>query len=75
MSVSNWAKELTESVLGGPPFSIGDIVLHPDGRKVKITRGSFWGEYGLSNHWYWREVLPDGKLSTTEEHGYGWEPG
>ena len=71
--VAPWVKAMTESVIGGPPFAIGDVVKHPDGRTVKIISGQFWGEHGLSNHWSWKEVFPDGKLSETVEHGYGWE--
>lgn len=70
--VAAWAKELTESVIGGAPFKIGDVVKHPDGRTVKITEGRYWGDHGLSNFWYWREVLKDGSLSDKVEHGYGW---
>lgn len=66
-----WVKDLVEEVTGGPPFEIGDTVLHPSGRKVKITSGQYWGRYGISNFWYWREVKPDGSLGP-EEHGYGW---
>jgi hypothetical protein len=65
-----WVKELTESVMGGPPFKVGDVVKR-DRRIVKIVGGQYWGEYGLSNFWYWREVLPDGL--GPEEHGYGWK--
>lgn len=72
MSVAPWVKQMTEEVLGGPPFKIGDVVKHPSGRMVKITSGAYWGEHGLSNHWFWKEVLPDGKLGE-EEYGYGWE--
>jgi len=71
--MSRIAKEITESVMGGPPFEIGDIVNHPDGRKVKITEGKYWGAHGLSNFWYWREVKKNGKLGKIE-HGYGWRP-
>lgn len=71
MSVAPWAKSLTEEVLGGAPFKIGDVVKHPDGRTVKITGGQYWGEYGLSNFWDWREVLPEGELGKPES-GYGW---
>ncbi len=69
--VEQWVKDLTESVIGTSQLCVGDEVLHPDGRKVKITDGQYWGTYGLSNFWYWREILPDGKLGK-EEHGYGW---
>lgn len=67
-------RNLVEEVCGGAPFAVGDRVKHPDGRTVEITGGSYWGERGLSNFWYWREVLPDGSLSEKEEHGYGWKP-
>lgn len=73
MAVASWVKELTEEVMGGPPFKVGDVVKHPDGRKVKIMGGQYWGEYGLSNFWYWREVKEDGTLGEIE-HGYGWRP-
>jgi hypothetical protein len=72
MPVAPWVKELTEKCLGGPPFKIGDRVRHPDGRLVEITAGQYWGEYGLSNFWSWREVLPTGGLGP-EEEGYGWK--
>ena len=67
------AREITEEVMGGPPFAIGDEVLHPSGRRVKITAGQYWGEDGLSNHWTWREVRPGGELGPVES-GYGWRP-
>ena len=72
--VAKWVRDLSEQVLGGSPFKIGDVVLHPDGRKVKIISGQYWGTYGLSNFWDWREVLPDGFLSDKLESGYGWVP-
>jgi hypothetical protein len=72
MPVADWVREITEEVLGGPPFKIGDQVKHPSGRTVQITSGQYWGDYGISNHWHWREVLPDGTLSEKEEYGYGW---
>ena len=51
---------------------VGLVTKHPDGRTVKIVEGQFYGRYGLSNFWCWREVLPDGSLSEKLEHGYGW---
>jgi hypothetical protein len=74
MAVAGWVKDLTEGVLGGPPFKIGDVVKHPDGRTVQITDGQFWGAHGLSNFWYWREVRSDGSLDPVVESGsgYGW---
>jgi hypothetical protein len=53
-------------------MEIGKTLPHPDGRMVKIIGGKYWGEHGLSNFWYWREVMPDGSLAATEECGYGW---
>ena len=72
--VAQWVRDLTEGVLGPTPWKVGDRVKHPDGRTVQIISGQYWGQYGLSNHWCWREVLPNGELSTTEENGYGWKP-
>jgi hypothetical protein len=66
-----WVRKLTEGVVGGPPFEVGDEVRHPTGRTVRIVGGRYWGEYGLSNHWSWREVMADGSLGP-EECGYGW---
>lgn len=68
--VADWVREIVEEVGGGSPFAIGDVVETVSGRKVKITNGQYWGTYGVSNHWYWREVLPDGGLGP-EEYGYG----
>lgn len=72
MAVADWVKNMTEEVLGGAPFKIGDTVKHPSGRTVRITGGSYWGTHGLSNFWNWREVLPGDTLGA-EEGGYGWE--
>lgn len=72
MAVQNWIKEMTEDVLGKSKLAIGKRLPHPDGRIVEVTQGQYWGEHGLSNFWYWREVMPDGSLSKKEEHGYGW---
>lgn len=69
--VEPWVKEITEDVLGGPPFKIGDTVQHPDGRMVRIVNGQYWGTYGLSNFWSWRPVRKDWSLGPVE-HGYGW---
>jgi len=65
------AREVADDVLGGPPFAVGDEVLHPSGRKVRIISGQYWGTDGLSNHWTWQEVLPGGQLGPVET-GYGW---
>jgi len=72
VKVQQWVIELTEEVFGGSPFAIGDVVTHPSGRTVKIIAGQYWGTFGLSNFWHWREVLSDGSLAATIECGYGW---
>ena len=69
--IEQWVKDLTEKHCPNQ-MEVGKTLKHPDGRSVKIISGQFWGEHGLSNFWYWREVLPDGTLSETLEHGYGW---
>jgi len=69
--VKQWVKDLVEDVCGTSDLKVGAVVKHPDGRTVKITSGQYWGTYGLSNFWHWREVLPDGSLGK-EESGYGW---
>jgi hypothetical protein len=65
------AREITEEITRRAPFAVGDTVKHPSGRFVTITSGQYWGAHGLSNFWYWKEVLADGTLGP-EEHGYGW---
>jgi hypothetical protein len=70
--VEQWVKDSTKEHFGSAPFAVDDVVTHPSGRQVKITAGQYWGTHGLSNFWYWREVLPNGDLSETVEHGYGW---
>ena len=69
--VAKWVQDLTESVIGKSKMKVGKIVKHPDGRKVKIISGQFWGTYGLSNFWEWREIKKNGKLGKLES-GYGW---
>jgi len=52
-------------------MAVGKDVRHPDSRMVRVTSGQYWGTYGLSNWWEWREVKADGTLGPTE-CGYGW---
>lgn len=68
------AKAMTEKVTGGAPFKVGDRVKRPDGVLVEIVDGQYWGTHGLSNHWSWRRVLPNGNLCAATESGYGWTP-
>lgn len=72
MPVADFVKKIVEDVCGETKMRVGARLTHPDGRTVEITSGQFWGEHGVSNFWYWREVLSDGSLSEKEEHGYGW---
>ncbi len=68
---AEWIREITEEFIGGSQLKVGATVQHPDGRTVKITKGQYWGEFGVSNFWYWCEVKEDGSMGP-EEHGYGW---
>ncbi len=70
--VEQWVRDLVERIAGGSKMEVGATLPHPSGRTVRITGGQYWAPGGFSNFWYWREVLPDGTLSETEEHGYGW---
>lgn len=70
--VEKWVMDIVEKYNGPSPFKIGDTVKHPDGRTVRIVAGQYWGEFGISNFWYWREVLEDGSISQKDECGYGW---
>lgn len=71
MSVPGITRNLVEDILGATKIHIGAVLKHPDGRTVKIVGGQYWGEHGLSNFWYWREVKKGKKLGKLE-HGYGW---
>jgi hypothetical protein len=70
--VDPWVQSLVEEVLGKSKMKIGEIIDHPDGYKVKVISGQYWGEYGLSNFWYWKRVNEDGSLSEETYSGYGW---
>lgn len=71
MTVAQWIKDITEQACGKNPLHIGLVIKTDDGRKVKIVDGQYWGEYGLSNFWYWQEVLTKGNLGK-KECGYGY---
>jgi len=64
--VEDWVRELTESVVGGPPVEIGKRYTHPQYGEIEITSGQYWGTHGLSNFWYWT-VIETGET----KHGYG----
>lgn len=65
------ANEIIEELKKEQRFDVGDRMRHEDNRIVEVVRGQYWGEHGLSNHWTYREILPDGGLGP-EEHGYGY---
>lgn len=78
-----WVKEMCEDVFGREHLEIGKRYKiknhkdlqpyerqHQNGTVVEVTGGQFWGERGLSNFWYWREVGSDGKLKKKQFHGY-----
>lgn len=75
MTVSQYVQSMCAEAGVVPVHVIGDVVRHRDGRVVQITGGRFWGEHGLSNFWYWREVAEDGTLRGVRESGYGRELG
>lgn len=66
--VAQWAKDLTESVLGGAPVEVGKRYQHPEDGVIEIVSGQYWGAHGLSNHWRWR-VVETGEIKA----GYGGE--
>lgn len=65
---------LAEEAFRGPGIKIGDVVEHPDGRRIKIVGGQRRGACGLSTGWDFQEVMQDGSLGPVE-HGYGGKPG
>lgn len=73
--VPQWVKKLLEEASNEEHLSIGMITINPENNmKVKIIDGQYWGEFGVSNFWVWKEVLADGSLGEVEYSGYGWIP-
>lgn len=68
MTVPDWVKNITESVLGGPPLEIGEWYTHPRDGVIKVVAGQYWGRRGLSNSWSW-QVMKTGEI----RQGYGHE--
>lgn len=62
-------RRLVEGVLGGAPCAIGDY-RQINGKVCKIVDGAYWGKHGLSNFWYFRVVLPSGRLGPVQS-SYG----
>lgn len=53
---------------------VGNVYPSPSGDGlVYVTDGQYWRAPGISNFWYWREILTDGTLSEKEDSGYGYE--
>ena len=60
-------RQMIEDSSSSSTWEPGTITTHPDGYKVEIIDGQFYGTYGLSNFWTWK------RLDTgVEEDGYGW---
>lgn len=66
MAVSRWIRTLTEEIVGGSPVEVGVTYVHPEDGPIEIVSGQYWGEFGMSNHWYW-VVLATGE----KKSGYG----
>jgi len=66
-----FANGMIEELKTHQRFDVGDTMRHEDGRIVRVVGGQYWGTYGLSNHWSFKEVLADGSLGP-KEHGYGY---
>ena len=66
--VEPWVVQLTESVLGGAPVTVGKRYWHPTDGLIEITSGQYWGRHGISNFWYWK-VISTGEIRS----GYGGE--
>lgn len=69
--VKKWVQDLVDDVVGPCPLQIGGKYTHPTDGPIEITNGQYWGEYGLSNFWYWKVIATGEKKS-----GYGgnWPP-
>jgi hypothetical protein len=67
--VEQWVKDLVEEEFGENKIIIGGRAIHiKTNKEVKIISGRYWGDHGISNFWYWREVE-----SNKEGCGYGTE--
>lgn len=70
--VKPWVREMTEEVIGGSPFHVGQTVKTDTGKTVKIVSGQYWGRYGISNFWWWKYLRSDGTLEEVTWCGYGY---
>ena len=71
MSIHPIGRAIVEKYCDVNAIEIGKRYPDSEGRLVEIEDGRFWGEYGVSNFWYWRLVQQDGSLSEILYHGYG----
>ena len=44
-------------------LNVGSVYIYKKNTPVFIIYGSYMGEYGVSNYWYWKKILKDGSLS------------
>lgn len=72
MDIQYFANHLLQELASKSSMRVGVKIKHPDGRTVKIVDGQYLSNGRVSNHWSWKEVLPDGGLSKKIESGYGW---
>jgi hypothetical protein len=71
MSLATIADQLNKAMEAKSKMKVGEIIDHPDGRKVKVLDGSFLRGGRVSNFWTFAPVDENGKLGK-EEYGYGW---
>jgi hypothetical protein len=72
MSLQTIANQINQGFADSCNMKIGKIINHPDGYKVKVISGQFLSNGRVSNFWYWKKVLKNGKLTKKEYCGYGW---
>jgi len=71
------ARDIVEDTYPLPRWTVGDVVLHPDGYPVLILSGALWREYPdggqrLENQWTWQRVDSHGQPFGTTVSGQGW---
>ena len=72
--VSPFIQDIVEKVFGDH-LEIWMITINPEtGKLVKVVDGQYWGTFGFSNFWYWKDVKVDNSLDDEIHCGYGWTP-
>ena len=71
MTLSKIAQEMNQELASKSSMKIGENILHPDGRTVRVKSGTFLSGGRVSNFWTWNEVKSNGSLGP-DESGYGW---